>query len=119
MLFCQGFYCHFKRFTCTLSITNLLHKKTFSTEHIIFNKSGHIIRAYILFTFFRFYYMASYFLRAFIFVKCFKFFPYLKCLHLFTYLTLLHVFSQMPNNEGKARGTLKDFFIFCDHCKTH
>ena len=50
------------------------------------------LRAYILFACFFFSYILSYFLCAFIFVKCFDFFAYLSCLHIFTCLMLLHFF---------------------------
>ena len=65
--------------------------------------------AYILFTYFRFSYMSWYFLRAFIFVNCFKFFTYLTW-----FLDALHcfIFPHMLNKGGK--GSTDWFFIFLD-----
>ena len=67
--------------------------------------------AYILFTCFRFSYLPSYFLRAFIFIRCFKFFAYLTCLH---FLCMPNVASFFPLKcqIKEGRRALIEFLFF-------
>ena len=91
-----------------IQFLRVLYAFIFNNLHFL--RTFFFLRAYTLFTRFRFSYIPSCFLLVFLFVKCFKFFAYLPCLHFFTCLTLLQFSSQMPNKGGK--GGIGWFFYF-------
>ena len=80
-------YLHILHFFTWIQFLRVLHAFIFNDLHFL--RTFFFLRAYTLFTRFRFSYIPSCFSRVFMFVKCFKFFAYLPCLHFFTCLTLL------------------------------
>ena len=84
--------------------------KTYYAPYVPLRAHVYFLRAYILFTCFRYSYMSSYFLCALIFVKYFSF------LCTFLVFIVLHalrffIFSSQMANKG-VKGALIDFFIF-------